>query len=200
MRNLLIPTAIAAVLIGLGGSVATAAERCEDAVGDADGDSPDIVAVTVSEPEWEPTIRFEIELAPERPFGTDMETWTDTIFIIMSDKPTTDERGILAGDHYTTGTHGVTLPMQEQTGAFLVTENDMYYYVVDVDAAGPVLSFTLDRKLIGSPLDLYFQVLLGVEREEQMKHGGDGESEMEGDVYPELDEPPALYRIGATGE
>ncbi len=41
-------------------------------------------------------------------------------------------------------------------------------------------------------------MLLGVEREEAMEHGGDGESEMEGDAYPEPDEPPALYRVGAS--
>jgi hypothetical protein len=65
----------------------------------------------------------------------------------------------------------------------------MYWNVVDVDVAGPVISFTFDRKLLDFyPIDLYWQVLVGVEREEPV---GD-----EGDVYPELDEPPAHYRYG----
>jgi len=191
MRRMWIAATAAAALVMTGAGTTVANERFEDAVGDVSGDAPDIVAVTVIEPEWEPTISFEIELAPERPFGTDMETWTDTIFIEMKAEPTVDERGILTGG-YTTGTHGVTLPIQEQTGAFLVTENDMYYYVVDVDSAGPVLTFTVDRKLIGNPLDVYFQVLVGTERE-----GSEEGGEMEGDVYPELDQPPAHYRIGA---
>ncbi len=198
MHRMCIFAAVAAVLLSASPALGAGAERYEDAVGDAVGDSPDIVAITVSEPEDGPTIRFQIELAPERPFGTDMETWTDTVFILMSHKPDVDERGILASDPYTTGTHGVTLPMQEQTGALLVTESDMYWNVVDVDAAGSVLTFTLDRKLIGSPLDLYWQVLLGVERFEDDAEGDEGEGEMEGDGYPELDQPPARYRLGAT--
>ena len=78
-------------LVLAAGITAVAAERYEDAVGDMDGDSPDIVAVTVSEPEEGPVIRFEIELAPGRPFGTDMETWTDVVFVTMSAEPELDE-------------------------------------------------------------------------------------------------------------
>ncbi len=193
MRRAWILPAVTAALMATGGvALGSEPQRYEDAVGDATGDSPDIVAVTVSEPDEGPLIRFAIELTPERPFGTDLETWTDTVFIIMSSEPTTDDRGILTGDHYTTGTHGVTLAMQEQTGAFLVTEADMYYYVVDVDATGPVLTFTFDHKLIDSPLDLYWQVLLGVERDDS------AEGEMEGDIYPEEGEPPAHYHLGVS--
>lgn len=191
--------AVAAVLLIATPALGSGAQRYEDTLGDATGDSPDIVSVAVSEPEGESTIRFEIELAPGRPFGTDMETWTDVLFLSMSPSGEVDERGILEGEQvYTTGTHGVTLETHLETGALLVTDTSMYWYVVDVDADDTTISFTFDRKLIDSPLDLYFQVLLGVEREEAMEHGGDGESEMEGDAYPEPDEPPALYRVGAS--
>ena len=191
-RTWILP-AVVAVSLAASPALGSEGQRYEDAVGDATGDSPDIAVVTVSEPEGDPTLRFEIQLAPGRPFGTDMETWSDTVFVLMSDEPTVDERGILVGG-WTTGTHGVTLPIQEQSGAFLVTDEDMYYYVVDVDAAGPVLSFTFDRKLIDSPLDIYFQVLLGIERFDAAEGG-----EMEGDAYPDEGEPPAHYRVGASG-
>ena len=140
-----------------------AEKHYEDAVGDAEGDAPDIVSVSVDKPENEDTIRFDIEFAPERPFGSDMQTWTDVVFVAMSATAETDERGVLSSDVYTTGTHGATLARQAETGAFLVTDDEMYRYVVDVDVAGPVISFTFDRKLLDFyPIDLYWQVLVGV--------------------------------------
>lgn len=200
MRRACIFPVIAAALLVTTPVLGSEPERYEDAIGDATGDSPDIVAVTVSEPEGEPGIRFEIELAPGRPFGTDMETWTDVLFLFMSPLSEVDERGILAGDQlYYTGTHAVTLEAQRDAGAMLGTpEGELYWYVVDTDADDTSVSFTFDRKLLDSPLDLYWQVLLGVERFDEMESGGDGESEMEGDVCPELDQPPAKYRLGAT--
>jgi hypothetical protein len=150
------------------------------------------VAVTVGVPEGEENIRFDIEFTPERPFGTDHETWTDGVFVLMAGKPDVDERGILAMDHYLTGTHGVTLPMQLEAGAFLVYGEEMHEGAVDVDVEGPVLSFTLEREGIGDPSELYFQVLLGVERD-----GAEEGDQMEGDSYPELGEPPAFYRVAA---
>lgn len=189
MRRQWIPILLAVALVLASWSSVIAEQRYEDVIGDAVGDAPDITAVTVAEPENEPTIRFTIEFAADRPFGTDMETWTDVVFVLMSAEPETDEQGILSRDVHTTGTHGVTLDHQAETGAFLVTDADMYWYVVDVEADGPELSFTFDRKLLEFyPIDLYWQVLVGVEREEPV--------EDEGDVYPELDEPPAHYRYG----
>jgi len=185
-------TAVATAVLVLASASATAAEEhYEDVIGDAGGDAPDIVAVTVSEPEGESTVRFDIEFAEEPPLRSDMETWTDVLFLIMSSDGETDARGVLSGNPYTTGTHGVTLESQLDTGALLVTQADMYWYVVDLDVDGPVLTFTVDRKLLGSPLDLYWQVLVGVEREESV--------EDEGGLYPDEGEPPALFRIGKTG-
>ncbi len=186
--------ALAALLVGTGGSFAVAEDRFEDALGDATGDAPDIVAVTVDEPDGEPTIRFAIDVAPERPFGSDMETWTDVVFLILSDAPTVDERGILEGG-FTTGVHGVNLAAQEQDGAMLSTMDELWWYVVDVDADEDTLTFTFDHKLIGSPTDLYWQVLMGVERFD----GSDEGDEMEGDTYPEFDQPPAHYKVIAAG-
>ena len=194
MRRTFNLPAVAAALLAASPAHGSAPERYEDAVGDTLGDAPDIVAVTVSEGEDEPTIRFEIELAPERPFGTDMETWTDVLFIFMSEVADVDARGIMSSDGYITGTHGVTLDLQRDVGAMLVTPEDMYWHVVDVEAADDMLTFTFDRKLIDSPLDLYFQVLLGVERD--LTGWDDTEGEEEGDTYPEVGEPPAHYRLG----
>ena len=186
--------AVAAVLLAATTALGSEPTRYQDAVGDATGDSPDIVAVTVSEPEGESTIRFDIELAPGRLFGSDMETWTDVLFLAMSPSGEVDERGILQNEEtYLTGTHGVTLEMQREAGAVLATPEDMYENLVGFDDIDGTLSFAVEREMIGDPFDLYFQVLLGVERD------GAGEAEeMEGDAYPELDDPPALYRVGAS--
>ena len=194
MRKRWMRVALATLLVLAGGSTAAATERFDDAVGDVVGDAPDIVAVTVSEPDEGSLIRFEIEFTRERPFGTDMDTWTDGIFVLMADQPALDERGILAEGHYLTGTHGITLPMQEQTGAFLLTPTDMYTYVVDVDSAGPLLVFTFDRKLMEDPRELHFQVLVGTERD-----GAPEGAEPEGDMYPDEGEAPAYYALGLSG-
>jgi len=183
--------AVAAVLLIATPALGSEPTRYEDAIGDATGDSPDIVAVTVSEPEGESTIRFDIELAPGRLFGSDMETWTDVLFLAMSSSGEVDERGILQNEQtYLTGTHGVTLEMQREAGAVLATPEDMYENLVDFDDIDGTLSFAVDREMIGDPLDLYFQVLLGVERD-----GAEEDEEMEGDAYPELGEPPTHYRV-----
>lgn len=192
MRKTWTSLAITLALVLAGISAAGAAERYEDAVGDVVGSAPDIVAVTVSEPEGESTIRFDIEFTNEPPLSTGMETWTDVLFLIMSADADVDDRGILSGELYSTGTHGVTLESQLDSGALLNTPETMYWYVVDLDTDGPVLAFTLDRQLLSNPLDLYWQVLVGVEREEE------GQGEAEGDLYPDEGEPPAVYRIGGT--
>ena len=192
-RTWLVMVAVAALVLDGGGAVA-AGQRYEDAVGDVIGDAPDIVAVTVEEAEYGPLFSISVEFGPERPFGSDMATYTDVIFVEMAAEPTVDERGIMqSGIGYLTGTHGVTLKMQAEAGAHLLTPTGMYEQVVDVAVEGPVLTFTLDRQLIDSPRDLYFQVLVGVERGEEVE-GTD-----EGDVYPELDVGPAHFELGPSG-
>jgi hypothetical protein len=183
---------LAMLLVVLVGGTAIGAERYEDAVGDALGDAPDIVAVTISEADNGPLFSIAVEFAEERPFGTDMETYTDVMFVGLGAAPDVDERGIMDdASTYLTGTHGVTLERDAEQGAHLVTPERMYWQVVDVAVDGPVVTFTLDRQLIDSPLDLYFQVLVGVER------GEEAEGTDEGDTYPELDVPPAVYPLGS---
>ena len=190
MRTTSVFAATAATLLlscpALGGGT----EPYEDTAGDATGASPDIVSVQVDEPEGESTVRFAVEFAQDPPLGTDMETWSDVVFLLMAADDTVDERGILAGDVYTTGTHGVTLEPMLDSGALLVTPDTMLWRVVDLAVDGPVLSFTLDRQLLGDPLELHWQLLVGVERDQPV---GD-----EGDLYPDEGEPPALYRLGQS--
>ena len=195
MRSCLSSLALAALLAALVGATTLADERYEDAIGDATGDSPDIVAVTVSEPEGESTIRFDIELAPGRLFGSDMETWTDVVLLAMSPSSEVDERGILQNEQtYLTGAHGVTLEMQRESGAVLATPEDMYEDLVGFDDTDGTLSFAVEPEpeVIEDISDFYFQILLGVERE--------GSEETEGDAYPEIGEPPAHYRLGGGEE
>ena len=185
-------SAATAVLVLAITNAAAAEERYEDAVGDVTGDAPDIVAVTIDEADNGPLFSISVEFGEERPFGSDMATYTDVIFIGMGAAPDVDERGIMDGaTTFLTGTHGVTLQRETDHGAHLVTPERMYWQVVDVAVDGPVLTFTLDRQLIDNPLDLYFQVLVGVER------GEEAEGTDEGDTYPELDQPPARFPLGA---
>jgi hypothetical protein len=202
MRSRTTSLVLAAVVTALVASTASAAERFEDAVGDATGEAPDIVAVTVSEHEGEFPIRFDIELAPGRLFGSDMETWTDMLLLAVSFSDELDDRGILNNEQtYVTGTHGLTLEMHRDSGAPLAVPEDIYDNLIDFDDAEGTVSFGFQRELVGEPRDFYFQVLLGVERfddEEDAGSEGDSEEEAEGDAYPEIGQPPAHYRIGTT--
>jgi hypothetical protein len=186
-----VATSLAAVPFLSSAGAVLGAERYEDAVGDAGGDAPDIMAVTVSEPGGGPTLRFEIELAKDPPLDTDRETWTDAAFVTLSPVATIDERGLLSEDLYTTGTHGMTVEDQRQTGGFLAAGEELYWYVVDAEVDGSVVSFTVDRKLLGDAPQLYWQVLTGLDRADT--------DEDEIDVYPDTDRPPALYVAGEPG-
>ena len=61
------------------------------------------------------------------------------------------ERGILAMDHYLTGTHGVTLPMQLEAGAFLVELDELEDLAHAIRDPGIVPVGVLDERQI-SPL------------------------------------------------
>jgi len=196
MRTQWVSLALATSLIMVGGNVAVAAERFEDAIGDALGDAPDIVAVTVDD-EDSPLVSISIEFGEERPFGSDMETWTDAIFVIMAADPAVDERGYLvSGAGYVTGTHAVQLDTHVDSGAILLTPNAMLEDTVDVAVDGPVLTFTLDSGLMDSPPDLYFQILVGVERYEDGEEVTAGEEE--GDMFPDEGEPPAHVQLDSV--
>lgn len=160
--------AMVAMLVLAGGSAAVAAERYEDAVGDATGSAPDIVACTISEPDDGPVVAISVEFASEPPLETDMETYTDVVFIDLASDPDpalTDEENT----DYIFGAHAVTLPEYLGSGAHLhVAEGpgDLYWHVVDVAIDGSTVTWTVDRKLIGDPDLLSWHVLAGVEREE----------------------------------
>lgn len=190
MRARWVAAVVTASLFGASGSAAAAAERFEDPLGDATGDSPDVTAVVVSERENSPSFSIGVELAEGREFGTDGETWSDVVFLLMSADSDLDERDILTAEFHT-GVHGVTLPMMLSAGAMLDTPDGLYEHVVDVEQDGQLLTFTLDRKLLGSPPDLYLQVLLGVERFDA-EVGADAE----GDFVPDEGQPPLHVELG----
>jgi hypothetical protein len=197
-------TAIIAALTLLGGacalaveaeptsSVANQASRFEDAVGDAGGDAPDIVAVIISEPDEGPVLAISVEFASEPPLRTDMETYTDVVFVDLvcdPEAPLTVEVEEHETD-YVFGTHGVTLERDAESGAHLyVAEgaSDLYWHVVDVSVDGPTIRWTIDRKLLGDPDVLSWAVLVGVEREDA--------TEEEYDTCPDLGEPRGVYTL-----
>ena len=96
----LLPTLAAVLLIAQPAAVA-GAERHEDAVGDALGGAPDIVAVTVDEPEG-PVLRFSVEFASEPPLAFD-ETHTDLLWLALDTK---DEVSFPELDGYSLGVVG----------------------------------------------------------------------------------------------
>jgi len=171
--------AAATLLAAAGGSIVAATESYEDPADDATGDAPDIVTCTISEPDDGPVVAISVEFASEPPLGTDMETYTDVVFIdLVTDPeptPTPKAQGADEDDpnadqtDYIFGAHAVTLPEYLESGAHLyATEgtSDLFWHVVDVAVDGPTVTWTLDRKLIGDPDVLSWHVLAGVEREE----------------------------------
>jgi hypothetical protein len=196
MTSIVVISAAALVLTGAGS--AAAAERYQDPVGDATGAAPDIVAVTIEDPEDMPVVSVSVEFASEPPLDTDEETWTDAVFISLVADPDTGPDGrplsrvalVDPDADYTIGAHGVTLPQYLEAGGHLVVSGgDLYWFVVDVAVEGPTVTWNLDRKLIGDPDELAFGVIAGVER--------DDATEEEYDVFPDEDEPLALYTFTA---
>lgn len=173
-------------------------ERSEDPIGDAVGASPDIVAVTVSEPEGAPTLRFDVEFAAEPPFRTDATTPMDVVFISIATDPAEPPTVALAmGEEvdYAIGTHGATLPDFLETGGHLFESGehgDLWWHVVDVASEGPTLSFTLDRKLIGDPSTVAWAVLVGVEGD-RVEEDESATQDEQYDTHPEVGQPFAVY-------
>jgi hypothetical protein len=188
----------AAVFVLAGAGPASAAETYQDSVGDATGDAPDIVAVTIEDSGDMPVVGISVEFASEPPLGTDGETWTDVVFIGLVTDPEIGPDGrpesrvalVDPDADYTIGAHGVSLPQYLEAGGHLVVSGgDLYWFVVDVAVEGPTVTWNLDRKLIGDPDVLAFGVIAGVER--------DDATEEEYDVFPDEGEPLALYTFTA---
>lgn len=180
-------------LVFAASSAVCAAERTEDPLGDVIGDAPDIVAVTFSQPEDEPRVSVSIEFAEDPPLETDMETFSDVVFIHLDVDPeaaqtiqfdTEDEYD------YIIGTHAVQLPIFVETGGMLYETaglSQVHENVVDVAVDGSTITWTVDRALIGDPDTISWAVLAGVEMEDA--------EEMAFDVSPNEDEPWGLYVI-----
>jgi hypothetical protein len=188
-----------ALLLALS-TAAAGAERHEDAVGDAVGMAPEIVAVTVAETDIPPLVSISVEFASEPPLRTDEETYTDVVMIGLLADPEVDSDGqptdrvVLAqfAADYIIGTHGMMLPTELDSGASLlgVEDGSHYWQVVDVAVHGPTVTWSVDRQLIGSPRSLGVLVVAGIESEDA--------TELEYDIFPEIDEPFALFELGAT--
>jgi hypothetical protein len=183
----------AMALVLAGSSAVCATERTGDPLGDVIGDAPDIVAVTFSQPDDEPRISVSIEFAEDSPFDTDMETYTDVVFIHLAVDPeavqtvqfeTEDEYD------YIIGAHAVQLPILVESGGMLYETaglSELYENVIDVAVDGTTITWTVDRALIGDPDKISWAVLAGVEMEDA--------EEMAFDVSPNEGEPWGLYVI-----
>jgi len=177
----------------VGSSAVCASERTEDPLGDAIGDAPDIVAVTFSQPGDEPRVSVSIEFAEDSPFDSDMETYTDVVFIHLHVDPqavntiqfdTEDEYD------YIIGTHAVQLPFFVESGGMLYETaglSELHENVVDVEVDGETVTWTVDRALIGDPDMISWAVLAGVEIEDA--------EEMSFDVSPNEGEPWGVYEL-----
>ncbi len=178
-------TAVVLAIASAGSVVAD--ERYEDAVGDALGDAPDIVAVTVGEPEG-PVLSFAVEFANEPPLGAD-DADSDILWIALD---TTPEVTFPELDGYAIATLGSTLPRDLEAGSHLLVQNELYWGVVDVAVDGRTVTFRLDRKLLGEPTELYFRVYAAA------MHGSLYTDET--DQFPGEDESPAHYTLSAEGD
>jgi len=158
----------------------------EDPRGDVAGTGPDLLACGVSEP-WESLVSFTLEFASEPPLSYDLETMTtDDLWVALSTKP----GPLFEGDmEYALIVHGATLPLEETTGSGLfdatASEGDeVFWRVVDVDVDGSTLTLAVDRKLVGDPDTIYFQVAVGSE----------GQDEASGyDMCPDEEAGPGEY-------
>ena len=154
--------------------------RFDDPVGDQEGGvGPDIVGVTVSQPD-EGSLSFSIAFAEDAPLTYDLETWsTDMLAVIMDTHSNAfvelPDGGMPA--HYFIGVHGATLPDEVETGApmWRATDGDgeLLWNVVDVAVEGTTITLTVDLELLGDPERLYFQVGAGTEGQEETS-GSDG--------------------------
>jgi len=171
-------------LVAMSTSAAIGAERYEDAVGDALGDAPDLVAVEVDEPAG-PVLNFSVVFASAPPLAGDAET-TDILWLALDTDPQVSFPEL---DGFSLMTMGRWLPRDEQTGSNLLAGDELYWHVVDVDSDGPVVTFSLDRKLLGDPSELWFRVYSATLR-------GSLYTE-ETDVYPADDEPAAHYTLSS---
>ena len=182
MRRLWTAVPIALALSLASASVGLGAERYEDAVGDALGDAPDIVAVEIDEPEG-PVLRFSVVFASEPPLAAS-GTSSDILWLALDTDP---EVSFPELDGFSVMALAGGLPRDQEMGSHLLAGDDLYWHVVDVATDGPAVVFRVDRKLLGDPTDLWLRVysaaLHGSLYTERVDH------------YPEEHEPPIAYQL-----
>jgi hypothetical protein len=152
--------------------------RYEDPVGDQrDGIGPDIVAVTVSQPDpTSVTIALEFAVAP--PLGYDMvERYTDMLVVLFA----TDPEGLVRVEDdgewcdFVTAFHGYDLPETVAHGAQVwgcQEESPGPGGAVAVAVEDATLSLTLTRESLGDPDRILFLASVGREGETESS-GGD---------------------------
>jgi hypothetical protein len=150
--------------------------RYEDPAGDvAGGDGPDIIAVTVSQPD-PASVNISVEFATVPPLGYDLVArWTDVLGIEIGTGPdgvSATLEGYPVGDR-TTGVHGVTLERTVDDGAILLRDDEMLEGAVTVAVDGPTVTLTLTRESLGDPDRMTFVVLAGREVEDGQPGGED---------------------------
>jgi len=163
--------------------VAPALVRYVDAVGDPlGGVGPDIVAVTVSQPDPE-SVSIAIEFATAPPLGYDVAAgWTDMLMIFIATGPAGIVRmpdGSVDVD-YVTGAHGANLEETLATGAPLNARDDLRMGAVKVAVDDANLTLTLTRTSLGDPERILFALAVGRE--------GGAEEASGGDAFPEFTE------------
>lgn len=170
--------------------------RYEDGVGDVEGGpGPDIVAVTVSQPDTA-SVSIGVEFASEPPISYSTEDdpyWTDMLSILIG----TGAGGVASGPggglqlDFGVGLHGATLASHLDEGVDLHGGGDMLEGAVQVTVDGPTLTLTFPRESLGDPERMMFIVV--AEREIGNAEEGGGQ-----DVYPENDGREPFTQIAWT--
>ena len=180
-----VPMVVALSLASAG--VSLGAERYEDPAGDAIGDAPDIVAIEIDEPEGS-VLRFSVVFASEPLLAAD-EAGTDILWLALDTDP---EVTFPELDGFSITALGATVSRDQTMGGHLLAGGELYWHVVDVATDGPIVTFRLDRKLLGDPVDLWLRVYSAVLQDslytEQVDH------------YPDEGEPALAYRLSREQE
>ena len=165
----------------------------DDPPGDVADGAPDLLSCAVSEA-WESLLSFRLEFASDPPLSSDPGTMsTDELWVMLLTGPDVDP--ISDGDaiEYAMIVHGATLPSEVETGSGLFDTTqpqgqEVFWRVVDVAVDGPVLTLSVDRKLVGDPEVIYFAV--GVASEGQDEGGYD--------LCPDQDAGPGTYELAGA--
>jgi hypothetical protein len=209
-RTWMATTAIATCLALAGGPVAAqspaparlatpALVRYEDPVGDAAGGlGPDIVAVTLSQPE-PGSVSIAVEFAAEPPLTYDLEAgWTDMLMVLGSTRP----EGVVASptdgveSDFVTGLHGANLEESVEQGAPLNVTGQTEPATADVTVAGNTVTLTLGRQSLGDPERITF--LMWVFREWVSDAGTGGDEGTGGDAFPDNPEAGPYTQVAWT--